>query len=56
MIPIYAAFISSATENTCSSNLFCSTQVRYSALGFDVKYVCAYLLISKILYLCDTVD
>lgn len=55
MIPIYDAFLSSATANTCSSNLICSTQVRYSALGFNVKYVCAYLLVSKILYLCDTV-
>lgn len=54
MIPIYAAFISSARENTCFSNLLLTTQVRHSALSSDIKYVCTYILISKILYLYDT--
>lgn len=40
MIPIYGAFISSALENAGWSNLLFSTQVKYSGLCPDVKYVC----------------
>lgn len=38
----YGAFTSSALENTGWSNLLFSTQVKYSGLGSDVKYVYAY--------------